>query len=199
RGLSISKTYKDGLTRRLSKLEPMFPKITEVKIVLSKEKHRRTAALTLVAKHHTFRSEETAGDLETAVDMAVHALGRQVRDMKDRLKNRKAAAAPRRAPAPAGRRGGRAGAGGGGRGGGRRVGAHRARGATQADVGGRRRRAVSRERGRVPGLCQRGDRGGRGALPPGRRSARPDRAGGMTAGWPPEANGRGARAVDART
>jgi ribosome hibernation promoting factor len=101
RGLSISKTYKDVLTRRLSKLEPMFPKITEVKIVLSKEKHRRTAALTLVAKHHTFRSEETAGDLETAVDMAVDALGRQVREMKDRLKNRKAAAAPRRAPAAA--------------------------------------------------------------------------------------------------
>jgi ribosome hibernation promoting factor len=98
RGLSISKVYKDELTRRLGKLEPMFPKIVEAKIVLSKEKHRRTAALTLVAKHHTFRSEETAGDLETAVDMAVAALGRQVREMKDRLKNRKAAGAPRRVP-----------------------------------------------------------------------------------------------------
>jgi putative sigma-54 modulation protein len=99
RGLSISKVYKDALTRRLAKLEPMFPKIVEAKIVLSKEKHRRTAALTLVTKHRTFRSEETAGDLETAVDMAVGALGRQVREMKDRLKNRKAAGAPRRAPA----------------------------------------------------------------------------------------------------
>ncbi len=101
RGLSISTTYKDALTRRLAKLEPMFPKIIEAKIVLSKEKHRRTAALTLVAKHHTFRSEETAGDLETAVDMAVDALRRQVREMKDRVKNRKAAGAPRRAPGPA--------------------------------------------------------------------------------------------------
>ncbi len=98
RGLSISKIYKDSLTRRLAKLEPLFPKIVEAKIVLSKEKHRRTAALTLVAKRHTFRSEETAGDLETAVDMAVDALGRQVREMKDRVKNRKAAGAPRRAP-----------------------------------------------------------------------------------------------------
>jgi putative sigma-54 modulation protein len=105
RGLTISRTYKDALTRRLSKLERMFPKITEARIVLSKEKHRRTAALTLVAKHRTFRSEETAGDLETAVDMAVNALARQVREMKDRLKNRKAAAAPRRAPAPAAARG----------------------------------------------------------------------------------------------
>ena len=101
RGLSISKTYKDTLTQRLAKLEPMFPGIVEAKIVLSKEKHRRTAALTLVAKRHTFRSEETAGDLETAVDVAVDALARQVREMKDRVKNRKARSAPRRAPAPA--------------------------------------------------------------------------------------------------
>jgi putative sigma-54 modulation protein len=98
RGLSISKTYKDAVTRRLAKLEPLFPGITEVKVVLSKEKHRRTAALTLVAKGHTFRSQETAGDLEMAVDMAVAALGRQVREMKDRVKNRKARSAPRRTP-----------------------------------------------------------------------------------------------------
>ncbi|HZT10793.1 MAG TPA: HPF/RaiA family ribosome-associated protein, partial [Actinomycetota bacterium] len=58
-----------------------------------------TAALTLVAKRHTFRSEETASDLETAVDVAVDALARQVREMKDRVKNRKARSAPRRAPA----------------------------------------------------------------------------------------------------
>jgi putative sigma-54 modulation protein len=101
RGLSISKTYKDALTQRLAKLEPMFPGIVEAKIVLSKEKHRRTAALTLVAKRHTFRSEETASDLETAVDVAVNALARQVREMKDRVKNRKARSAPRRTPAPA--------------------------------------------------------------------------------------------------
>jgi putative sigma-54 modulation protein len=100
RGLSISKTYKDTLTQRLAKLEPMFPGIVEAKIVLSKEKHRRTAALTLVAKRHTFRSEETASDLETAVDVAVDALARQVREMKDRVKNRKARSAPRRAAAP---------------------------------------------------------------------------------------------------
>jgi putative sigma-54 modulation protein len=98
RGLSISKTYKDAVTRRLAKLEPLFPAITDVKVVLSKEKHRRTAALTLVAKGHTFRSQETAGDLEMAVDMAVAALARQVREMKDRVKNRKARSAPRRTP-----------------------------------------------------------------------------------------------------
>ncbi|HXJ77715.1 MAG TPA: ribosome-associated translation inhibitor RaiA [Candidatus Methylomirabilis sp.] len=98
RGMTISNSYKDALTRKLSKLEPLLP-IIETKAVLSKEKHRRTAALTLVTKLHTFRSEETAGDLAVAVDMAVDALARQVREMKDRVKNRKARAARRPAPA----------------------------------------------------------------------------------------------------
>jgi ribosome hibernation promoting factor len=97
RGMTISRTYKDALTQKLSKLEPLLP-IIETKAVLSKEKHRRTAALTLVTKRHTFRSEETAGDLAVAVDMAVDALARQVREMKDRVKNRKVRHARRPGP-----------------------------------------------------------------------------------------------------
>ena len=101
RGMTISKSYQDAIVRRLAKLEPLLP-ILETRAVLSREKHRRTAALTLVAKRHTFHSEETAGDLEVAVDLAVDALARQVREAKDRVKNRKARHARR--------------AGGGGRG-----------------------------------------------------------------------------------
>ena len=98
RGMTISRTYKDALTQKLAKLEPMLPEIIETKAVLSREKHRRTAALTLIAKRHTFRSEETAADLAAAVDQAVDALARQVRELKDRVKNRKGRGA-RRIPA----------------------------------------------------------------------------------------------------
>jgi len=89
RGLTVSRTDKDALTHKLGKLEPLLPQIVKTKAVLSKEKHRRTVALTLIAKHHTFRSEETAADLGAAVDAAVDALVRQVRQLKDRVKNRK--------------------------------------------------------------------------------------------------------------
>jgi putative sigma-54 modulation protein len=101
RGLPVSRIYKDALACRLARLEPMLPKIVEAKIVLSKEKHRRTAALTLIAKDHTLRSEETAGDLAVAVDNAVDALVRQVKAIKDRLKNRKGRGRPRRGAADA--------------------------------------------------------------------------------------------------
>jgi len=64
--------------------------------MLSAEKYRRTAQLTLVAKRKILRSEETARDLAAAVDLAVDALTRQVRQVKDRLRQRKPRASRRR-------------------------------------------------------------------------------------------------------
>jgi ribosomal subunit interface protein len=88
RGMTVSQTYKDALTRKLAKLGPMLPALVATRAILSKEKHRRTAALTLVARSRAFRSEETAADLSAAVDRAVHALRRQVRDTKARRPRR---------------------------------------------------------------------------------------------------------------
>ena len=109
RGFTISTTYKDAVSRRLAKLERLIPKPLEARIVLSREKHRRTATLSLVAKHRTFHSEETDEDLAVAVDLAVAALARQVRQAKDRARAHKprrpavrrplAAAAPATPPA----------------------------------------------------------------------------------------------------
>ncbi len=90
RGMTISRTYKDEITRKLSKLEPLIPAVVETRAVLSKEKHRRTAALTVVARSRSFRSQETAPDLTAAVDRAVHALRRQVRETKMRRARRAA-------------------------------------------------------------------------------------------------------------
>ena len=84
RGLTVSRTYKDELTRKLAKLEPLVPALVATRAVLTREKHRRTAALTLLARRRAFRSRETAPDLEVAVDRAVHALRRQVRETKAR-------------------------------------------------------------------------------------------------------------------
>jgi putative sigma-54 modulation protein len=70
---------------------------------LTREKNRRTAAITLLAKHHTFRGEATALDLASAVDAALAALTRQVRALKDRVRDHKPG--PRKSLAPMGRDG----------------------------------------------------------------------------------------------
>jgi len=91
RGMTVSQTYKDEITRKLAKLEAMLPAVVGTRAVLSREKHRRTAALTLLTRRRAFRSRETAPDLEVAVDRAVHALRRQVRETKARRPRRRAA------------------------------------------------------------------------------------------------------------
>jgi len=96
RGLTVSRSYRDRLSQRLTKLAALWPGLVEAKVVLSKEKHRRTAGITVLAPHHTFRSEETAPDLAVAVDLAVEAVGRQVVALKERVKHRKGRPAARR-------------------------------------------------------------------------------------------------------
>jgi putative sigma-54 modulation protein len=106
RGLTISATYRARLQDRVEKVARLSPKPIEARVVLTKERNRRTAALTLLAKHHTFRSEETALNLSAAVDAALAALARQVRQLKDRLRAHKPAA--RRGLSPVGSDGDRA-------------------------------------------------------------------------------------------
>lgn len=90
RGMTVSRTYKDELTRKLAKLAPMLPTVVATRAILTREKHRRTAALTLVSRARAFRSRETAPDLAVAVDRAVLALRRQVRETTKRRPRRPA-------------------------------------------------------------------------------------------------------------
>ena len=98
-GVALTPAFRQMVERKVGKLARILPKIIEAKIMLSAEKYRRTAHITLVAKRRVFSSEETAGDLATAVDLAADALARQVRQVKDRLRQRKPRVSRRRPPA----------------------------------------------------------------------------------------------------
>jgi putative sigma-54 modulation protein len=104
-GVAVTPAFRQMVERKVGKVARILPKIIEAKVMLSAEKYRRTAHITLVAKRRIFSSEETAGDLAAAVDLAVEALTRQVRQVKDRLRQRKPRASRRRPgsrPEPAG-------------------------------------------------------------------------------------------------
>jgi len=94
--VAITPAFRAMIERKVGKLSRILPKIIEAKIMLSAEKYRRTAELTLLAKRKIFRSEETAGNLAAAVDLAVDTLTRQVRQVKDRIRERKPRVSPRR-------------------------------------------------------------------------------------------------------
>lgn len=98
-GVAPTPAFRQMVERKVGKLARILPKIIEAKVMLSAEKYRRTAHITLLAKRRVFRSEETAGDLAAAVDLAIDALTRQVRQVKDRLRQRKPRVSRHRPPA----------------------------------------------------------------------------------------------------
>lgn len=103
RGVAITPAFRALVERKVGKLSRILPKIIEAKVMLSAEKYRRTVELTLIAKRRVFRSEETAADLAAALDLAIDGLARQVRQVKDRIRQKKPRISPRRAgPRPAG-------------------------------------------------------------------------------------------------
>jgi putative sigma-54 modulation protein len=99
RGIVMTPPFKARVVEKVQKLSRILPKIHEAKVVLSREKYRRTAEVTLLGKGKILHSRETAPDLAAAVDLAIDALTRQVRQMKDRLRQRKPRVSPRRTPA----------------------------------------------------------------------------------------------------
>lgn len=106
RGVTLSRAFKALVERKLGRLARGLPEGWEARVVCEAEKFRRTVRLRLRAGRRALASEATAGDLAAAVDTAVEALRRQLREARDRRRPVKgrgpARPGPRPGPAPAG-------------------------------------------------------------------------------------------------
>ena len=87
----------------VAKMQRLFPKLIEARVVLATERHRHLAEVTLQAKRATLHVEGAAPDFHTAVDQALAALSAQIRRKKERVTAEAAAARtrPARRPGPA--------------------------------------------------------------------------------------------------
>jgi putative sigma-54 modulation protein len=74
---------------RLTKLKRFFDQIIDVNLVLSTEKHRHHAEVTLRTVGHDWVGTAEAGDMRTAIDDAVDRIEIQLKKHKDRLTDRK--------------------------------------------------------------------------------------------------------------
>ncbi len=70
--------------QRLAKLERFAKDIQEAHLVLSEEKFRHKAEITLRLKHHQMVSREESDSHRTAIDLAAQRLEQQLRHLKDR-------------------------------------------------------------------------------------------------------------------
>lgn len=86
---SVSPDIQRRVEAKIAKMQRLFPKLIEARVVVATERHRHLAEVTLRAKRATFHAEGEAPDLHAAMDQALTVLAAQIRRRKDRVTAKK--------------------------------------------------------------------------------------------------------------
>jgi ribosome hibernation promoting factor len=89
-GVSVSGELQRRIEAKIAKVQRLFPKLIEARVVLATERYRHLAEVTLRAKRATFHVEGVASDFQAALDQALAALTAQIRRRKERVSAKKA-------------------------------------------------------------------------------------------------------------
>ncbi len=100
RGKNVDTTppVREYLSKRLSKVERHFGSEVGINVLLSKDVEGYGAEVTVPINGLLIRSEETAGDLYSAIDLAVDKLVRQINRFRKRLVARRQASSIKQMP-----------------------------------------------------------------------------------------------------
>ena len=83
--MEMTEPLKSHVKTRLEKLRGHFDRVIDVNVVLSVEKHRHVAEVTLHANGIRIHGKESSPDMYSSVDAVVEKLEKQVRKYKDRV------------------------------------------------------------------------------------------------------------------
>ncbi len=84
RHTELTDSIKGHVEKKLDKCQAHFDKPMDVDVVLTVEKHRHIAEMTLWANGARLHAEESSNDMYTSVDAVVEKLDRQIRKTKER-------------------------------------------------------------------------------------------------------------------
>lgn len=106
RHMEPSTALRDYATEKVVKVKKYLEDPIECHVVLSVEKHRHAAEVTIVADGFKINGQETTADMYSAIDIAVDKIEKQIKKHRDRLRERPVReageAAPEELPAEAG-------------------------------------------------------------------------------------------------
>jgi ribosomal subunit interface protein len=97
RGVLLTPAFRGFLAEKVAKLERQAPRALEARVRCGGEKFRRTVRVELRTRRRTFAGAATAGDLRPALEEAVDAVARQLRDAAERRRRLRRARARRAA------------------------------------------------------------------------------------------------------
>ncbi len=87
--LELDDDTRSYAEKKLQKIETFFGRIMEAVMVLSAEKHRRIAEVTLKAKHTTFHATEETENIRSAIDNVMEKVEIQIKKFKEKLRDSK--------------------------------------------------------------------------------------------------------------
>jgi putative sigma-54 modulation protein len=85
RNLEITPALRSYAEEKLTRLTKYLEQIVTVHVVLSVNKHRQTAEVTMRVRDLTIRAEEESDDLYSSIDLVVEKLERQILRYKERI------------------------------------------------------------------------------------------------------------------
>jgi putative sigma-54 modulation protein len=85
RNLEVTEALRRYAEEKVGKLQKYLERITSAHIVLSVEKYRQIAEVTLRVRDLTIRGEESTADLYSSIDLVVEKLERQVHRYKGKI------------------------------------------------------------------------------------------------------------------
>lgn len=89
RKVNLRNNFKDLVERKLQKFDRIFDPDAEAIVTVTMEKNRQTVEITIEQRGMIYRVEDTALEMNEALDHVMAALGRQIRKNKTRLERMK--------------------------------------------------------------------------------------------------------------
>lgn len=88
RKVNLRDNFKERVEKKLSKFSRIFDEDTQANVTVTLEKNRQTVEVTIRHNGIVYRAEQTAEEMNDALDAVVDVLGRQIRKNKCRLEKK---------------------------------------------------------------------------------------------------------------
>ncbi len=89
RHVDITEPLRSHIEKKMQKIKEYFDQLIEVRVVLSVEKYRQFAEITILGNGIHFHSTESTEDMYASIDKAVEKIERQLRKRRTKVQTRR--------------------------------------------------------------------------------------------------------------
>jgi putative sigma-54 modulation protein len=95
KNIKSSDKLRDYIEDKLNRIEKLFDKPVEARVVFSKEKETRIVEINLVGSKLNIHVKETGGSMQSTIDMAVDKLKIQLKKFREKIYDHRTQRKPR--------------------------------------------------------------------------------------------------------